>query len=163
LLLGGAATLGAVTAAAEQHGILHFATHGLAFAEKPLDSFLLLADNGDAAEASLWRARAAQTLNLRADLVTLSACQTGLGQISGDGVLGLSRAFLVAGARAVLVSQWRISDQATALLMDAFYEAYVAVDDKALALQVAMAKVRQNHRFRQPRYWAGFAIIGAEA
>ena len=101
-------------------------------------------------------------LPLPADLVTLSACQTGLGQISGDGMIGLSRSFLVAGARSVLVSQWSVSDTATAKLMAAFYRHYIELDDKAIALQLAMQALRSQSEYDHPRYWAPFVVVGAE-
>ena len=99
---------------------------------------------------------------MAADLVTLSACQTGLGKISGDGVIGLGRAFLGAGARSVLVSQWNVSDQATAALMARFYHYYLDEDDKALALQRAMQDIRAQSEYSHPRYWAPFMLIGAD-
>ncbi len=108
-------------------------------------------------------ARRVMSLPLKADLVTLSACQTGLGRVAGDGVIGLSRAFLIAGARSVLVSQWSIDDEATIALMEAFYRRYLQEGmDKAHALQRAMRDLRANPRYSQPRYWAPFALIGAE-
>ena len=93
----------------------------------------------------------------------LSACQTGLGKLSGEGMIGLSRAFLVAGARAVLVSQWSVDDEATADLMTAFYRGYLELDDKALALQRAMRELRSQPGYDHPRYWAPFLVVGAEA
>jgi CHAT domain-containing protein len=145
----------------EQAGILHFATHGIAYASDPLNSFLVLTAS-PTGEAML-AARRILSLSTPADLVTLSACQTGLGFISGDGVLGLAGAFLSSGARAVLVSGWSVSDRATALLMQGFYKAYVTLDNKALALQQAMRTLREQPGFDHPCYWAAFAIIGAEA
>jgi CHAT domain-containing protein len=104
-------------------------------------------------------------LDLPADLVVLSACQTGLGTISsGDGVIGLTRAFQAAGARAVVVSLWNVNDRATRDLMTAFYHAYIKVDDKALALQKAMEVVRaSNPKYENPLFWAAFMVVGAEA
>jgi CHAT domain-containing protein len=102
-------------------------------------------------------------LPLSADLVTLSACQTGLGRISGEGVMGLSRAFFVAGARSVLVSLWSVSDEATERLMTAFYRHYVNGMSKAAALQEAMREVRALPSFSNPRYWAPFILLGAES
>ncbi|MFM7575932.1 MAG: CHAT domain-containing protein, partial [Microcystaceae cyanobacterium] len=94
--------------------------------------------------------------NLPTDLVVLSACQTGLGRISGDGMLGLSRAFIIAGARTVIVSQWSVSDSATKELMLAFYQHYLATGNKAIALQKAMQKVRSMAEYKHPRFWAAF-------
>jgi CHAT domain-containing protein len=161
LLLGPAADRTTVEIQAPQHGILHLATHGVAYSEDPLASFVALATPADG--DGLLTVRRALDLALPADLVTLSACQTGLGKLSGDGMIGLSRAFLVAGARAVLVSQWSVSDEATALLMESFYQHYLAHDNKAIALQRAMKTVRNLPEYAHPRYWAAFAVVGAEA
>jgi CHAT domain-containing protein len=161
LLLGTDADRATVETLAEKHGILHLATHGIAYADDPLASFVALAksQHGD----GLLTARETLFLSLPADLVALSACQTGLGRVSGDGMIGLSRAFLVAGARAVLVSQWNISDEATAALMTAFYRGYLEWDNKAFALQYAMQSLHANSEYEPPRYWAPFVVIGAEA
>ena len=161
LLLGPYADRESVEALMQTHGILHLATHGIAYAEDPLKSFITLAESES--ESGLLMASDVSYLWLPADLVTLSACQTGLGKISGDGMIGLSRAFLAAGARAVLVSQWSISDSATAELMAAFYQGYFELDDKALALQRAMRELRSKPGYDHPRYWAPFIVVGAEA
>jgi CHAT domain-containing protein len=191
LLTGDAADWATVVALMPQHGIVHLATHGIADAEDPLASTVALAvpDEGDmealrqreAAGIGGWTqskflrefaptegkrglltARQVLYLPLPADLVVLSACQTGLGQVSGDGMIGLSRSFLVAGARSVLVSQWSVSDAATAALMAAFHRLYIEADDKAIALQAAMQAVRAQARYAHPRYWAPFVLVGAE-
>jgi CHAT domain-containing protein/tetratricopeptide (TPR) repeat protein len=160
LLLGASADRETVEAQAQTHGILHLATHGVAYADDPLSSFIVLAES---VNGGLLTARDVMSLNLPADLVTLSACQTGLGLVSGDGMIGLSRAFLVAGARSVLVSLWNVSDQATALLMENFYRNYLKHDNKAVALQAAMQAVRATPEYQDPRYWAPFVVVGAEA
>lgn len=161
LLLGAAADLATVESQAQQHGILHLATHGIAYGEDPLASFVALAATAD--RDGLLTARRTLDLQLPVDLVTLSACQTGLGRLSGDGMIGLSRAFLITGARAVLVSQWSVNDEATALLMETFYRHYLAHDNKAQALQRAMQGVRALPAYAHPRNWAAFVVIGAEA
>jgi CHAT domain-containing protein/tetratricopeptide (TPR) repeat protein len=96
--------------------------------------------------------------SLDADLVTLSACQTGLGQLSGEGMIGFTRAFLAAGSRSLLVSLWRVDDQSTMELMVSFYRQYLTHGNKGLALQQAMAET--SKRYPEPRYWAGFTLIG---
>ena len=161
LLRGEAATRAAVEMAAGQHGILHLATHGIAFAEDPLASLVALADSESV--SGVLTARDAIGWRLPADLVVLSACQSGLGRLSGEGVIGLSRAFLVAGARAVLVSLWSVDDAATARLMTVFYKSYLELDNKALALQHAMSDLRQEDAYADPRFWAPFMVVGAEA
>jgi CHAT domain-containing protein len=95
---------------------------------------------------------------LRADLVTLSACQTGLGKVLGQGSIGLTRAFMAAGARSVLASLWRVDDDATRDLMVAFYKEYLRHGNKGLALQNAMKQTRQQ--YPEPRYWAAFSLFG---
>jgi CHAT domain-containing protein len=163
LLIGAAADLASVEAQAPQQDILHLATHGIAYGDDPRASFVALA--ASPGDDGLLRVRRvlgwAGDKGLRADLVTLSACQTGLGRISGDGMIGLSRAFLIAGARAVLVSQWSVSDSATAQLMELFYRVYLAGGDKATALAQAMQTLRQSAEFAHPRYWAAFSLVGA--
>jgi len=100
-------------------------------------------------------------LTLRADLVVLSACDTGRGRITGDGVIGLSRAFLAAGASTVVVSLWQVPDDATAALMVTFYEQLAQTNNKAIALQRAMQRTRQQ--FPDPRNWSAFVLLGGAA
>ncbi|MEM6930778.1 MAG: CHAT domain-containing protein, partial [Myxococcota bacterium] len=95
---------------------------------------------------------------LDADLVALSACETGLGQSSHEGTIGLLRAFVAAGARSVLVSLWPVDDDATQTLMVAFHEGYRAHGNKARALRDAMATTRE--RFTDPQRWSGFVLVG---
>ncbi|NLG70480.1 MAG: CHAT domain-containing protein [Chloroflexi bacterium] len=160
LLLGAQASREALLANAHRAGILHLATHGMASAADPLSSFVVLAEADGG--SGLLTARDAASLDLPAELVTLSACQTGLGRISGEGMLGLSRSFLAAGARSVLVSQWNVSDEATAALMVAFYQAYLNGVDKARALQGAAQALHSTPGWEHPRFWAPFVLVGAE-
>jgi tetratricopeptide (TPR) repeat protein len=159
-LHGADGSLEAVVRAAHGHDVVHLATHGIARSDDPLASFVLLAPSPC---GELLTARRVMTLALKADLVALSACQTGLGRVAGEGVLGLSRAFLFAGARSVLVSHWSISDQATTRLMTGFYRRYLEQGlGKARALQQSMAELRAQAGFEHPRYWAPFFLVGAE-
>ena len=169
LLIQAEATEAAVKQLALSHNIVHLATHGLAFGSDPLASLVALAPTEQ--ENGLLTAREViQSASLPADLVVLSACQTGSGKITGEGMLGLSRAFLVAGARSLLVSQWSVSDSATKELMVAFYQHYLEHGNKAIALQKAMQQVRCGLRpgkptqpeYSHPRYWAAFVVVGAE-
>ena len=155
LLTADNATKTNVLSSIPEVGVLHFATHGLADSDNPMDSFMVLA--GEDAQLT---ARDIINLHCRMELVVLSACQTGLGQISGEGMIGLCRAFLVAGARGVLVSQWSVSDPATRDLMISFYEQYLSHGDKAKALQMAMKDLRQNPAYVHPRYWGAFVLFG---
>jgi CHAT domain-containing protein len=97
-------------------------------------------------------------MRLRAALVVLSACDTGEGRISGDGVVGLARAFLAAGADSVLVSLWSVPDQPTSELMVAFYRALARAPGKAQALRQAMLETRA--RYPNPLAWSGFIMMG---
>ena len=97
-------------------------------------------------------------LDLHAGLVVLSGCRTGLGRLSGDGILGMSRAFLYAGTPTIVVSQWDVSDRATGYLMDHFYAALASGEGKAQALRTAQIATRR--RFPNPSLWAGFVLIG---
>ena len=155
LLTADKATKAKVLSSIPEVGVIHFATHGVADSVSPMDSFVVLA--GKDAQLS---ARDIINLPCRTELVVLSACQTGLGQISGEGMIGLCRAFLVAGARGVLVSQWSVSDPATRDLMIDFYKQYLSHGDKAKALQEAMQGLRQNPAYNHPRYWGAFVLFG---
>lgn len=95
---------------------------------------------------------------LEADIVTLSACETGLGKVMGQGVIGFSRAFLAAGARSLLVSLWKVRDDSTQELFIEFYNEYLRHFNKGLALQKAMKRIRKN--YQTPRVWAAFTLHG---
>ncbi|MEM9164100.1 MAG: CHAT domain-containing protein, partial [Cyanobacteria bacterium P01_F01_bin.4] len=98
------------------------------------------------------------TLDLSADLVVLSACNTGRGRITGDGVLGLSRTFMVAGVPSVLVSLWQVPDMPTAELMTEFYRQLAGNPNKAQALRQAMLTLKSQNP--NPKNWAGFVLMG---
>jgi CHAT domain-containing protein len=101
-------------------------------------------------------------MSLNADLVVLSACETGLGKIAeGEGLIGLTRGFLYAGAQNLLVSLWQINDAATAQLMVAFYRNLLDGRSQAEALRVAKLAMRQSRaELAPPYYWAPFVLIG---
>ncbi|KPL19244.1 MAG: hypothetical protein AMJ93_13255, partial [Anaerolineae bacterium SM23_84] len=133
-------------------GLLHLATHGAFRADNPLFSWLRLAD-------IRLTVRDIYGLQLPyASLVTLSACETGLGDLRGGDVLGLTQGFLAAGARSLLLSLWAVDDVSTAQLMTAFYQRLAAGQPKASALQKAQQEIRRIHP--HPFYWAGFVLIG---
>ena len=143
------------------HNVIHLATHGIAYTADPLKSFIAFAPTDEESNEGLLTAREiAARRQLPVDLVVLSACQTGLGRVSGDGIIGLSRACLIAGARTVIVSQWSVSDSATKELMIAFYQSYLKSGNKAVALKKAMKKVRNI--YNRPQFWAAFTLIGSE-
>jgi CHAT domain-containing protein len=161
LLIGQNATEANVKQLAQSHNIVHLATHGIAYGNDPLASLVAFSPT-EHENGLLTAPEVIQSSSLPADLVVLSACQTGLGRITGEGMLGLSRAFLVAGARTVVVSQWSVSDSATMELMVAFYKNYLQSGNKAIALQKAMQTVRSQPEYSHPRYWAAFVVVGAE-
>ena len=160
LLLGALALEETVRRESPDHGIIHLATHGMAYDDNPLASFIALTAGGE--DDGLLTAQQVMDMHLPADLVALSACQTGLGKVAGEGVIGLSRGFLVTGARSVLVSQWSVDDDATAALKEQFYRFYLAQDNKAAALQKAMQAVRSDPIYANPSQWASFMLVGAE-
>lgn len=156
LLSGPGATEAAVKRAAGAPAILHFATHGLISEERPLSSSLLLGE-GEGEDGYL-RVDEIFGLDLHADLVVLSGCRTGLGRLSGDGILGLTRAFLYAGTPSIVVSEWDVSDRATVFLMDRFYAELAAGRGKARALRAAQRAARR--RFSHPAAWSAFVLVG---
>ena len=93
------------------------------------------------------------------DLVVLSACQTGMGDVSSDGVFGLQRGFKKAGANSILMSLWDVDDEATQILMTEFYKNYLAGQSKRESLQKAQKAVREDPRFKDPEYWAAFILL----
>ena len=165
-LLHTSATQQAVEDGATAANIIHLSTHGLADEDNPLDSFIVLADDfkadGSLKKDGLLKAREIMHWSVPCELVNLSACQTALGKVSGDGIIGLSRAFLVAGSRSVLVSLWNISDEATAVFMLRFYEHYLESGNKGVALQETMADVRGMGDYEHLVYWSGFTLVGSD-
>jgi CHAT domain-containing protein len=102
-------------------------------------------------------------LKLAADLVALSGCRTGLGkEVSGEGMLGLTRAFLYAGAKRVVASLWQVNDAATAELMKRFYQGMLGEKrlSPATALRAAQLEMWRSRRWYTPYYWAGFTLQG---
>ncbi len=157
-LTGASATKSAFLTETANADIIHLATHGIAddVHGQGIPGALVLA--GDRGDDGLLSSSEIMHLKLHANLVVLSACNTGLGKISSDGVLGLSRAFLAAGARSVVVSLWSVPDQPTAELMQYFYEKLTHASNKAAALRHAMLATRSKHS--NPLAWAGFILVG---
>lgn len=153
---------------AERFNILHFATHATLDDRAPMYSRIVLAKgDNDANEDGRLEAWELVKLNLHADLVTLSACQTARGRIaSGEGMIGMSWAFFVAGSPSLLVSQWRVNAASTTDLMIAFNRRFApsatpkGPPTKTAALRDAAQALRQDKRYRHPFYWAGFVLIG---
>lgn len=144
---------------------LHFATHGYFDEEHPARGGLALTPSAQPGEDGVLQIREILGLRLNADLVTLSACQTGLGRIvAGEGVLGLTRAFFLAGAQSLVVSLWNVNDTATAQLMKEFYANLQKGKPRAEALRSAKLSLLRGTQpaWRHPYYWAPFIFIGDE-
>ena len=136
--------------------IIHLATHGLLDDVRGLGSAIALAPSGN--DDGLLTAEEIFDMKLQASLVVLSACNTGEGKITGDGVIGLSRALISAGVPSVIVSLWAVPDAPTSELMKAFYQNLQNNPDKAQALRQAMLTTMKTHP--NPRNWAAFTLIG---
>jgi CHAT domain-containing protein/Tfp pilus assembly protein PilF len=155
-LLGAQATKAAVMQKMPQARVIHLATHGLLDNVRGLGSSVALAPSGK--DDGLLTAEEILDMKLNADLVVLSACNTGRGRLTGDGVIGLSRSLIAAGVPSVLVSLWSVPDDSTAVLMTQFYQNLQHQPNKAQALRSAMlTMVKAN---RNPIDWAGFTLIG---
>ncbi|MBD3220986.1 CHAT domain-containing protein [bacterium] len=152
-----------------RYDVVHLATHALVDADRPERSALVLSqvDLDDRDDGLLTAAEIAAGWHLDADLVVLSACETGLGRPApGEGYLGFTQAFLAAGARSVLVSLWQVDDRATALLMERFY---ATLRERGLgqceALREAQGWLRHHEVdgrrvFADERYWGAFVLVG---
>jgi len=142
--------------------VVHFACHARADNVDPLGSGLLLAPVGSDA-GLLTAADVVRGWRLQADVVMLSACATAVGQVRRyEGMYGLARAFLFAGARSVGASLWQVSDASTARLMGAFYRDYARGIPKVEALRRAQLELLRDKRYADPYYWSGFVLMGAE-
>jgi CHAT domain-containing protein len=168
VFIGREATEKAFKVLAPTYSVIHLATHGVIDNKDPLYSHLLLTKTeGDPENDGLLEAREIMDMNLRADLAVLSACETANGRISpGEGVMGMSRAFFVAGTRSMLVSQWKVNSASTSELMVNFYKNLTSQRDassrkKASALKDAALLMVKDQRYRHPFYWAGFVLVGS--
>jgi len=143
---------------------VHFATHSLLNNQHPELSGVVLSlvdEQGEPRDGFL-RLHEIYNLKLNADLVVLSSCQTALGkQIKGEGLVGLTRGFMYAGAPRVVASLWKVSDTATAELMRRFYENILNAKLRpAAALRVAQVSLLKEKQWAAPYYWAGFVLQG---
>ncbi len=166
LLLGAEATEEAAMVAAPAARFLHFACHGFVDPVEPLESGLALsvreAPAAEEADGVLQAWEILERLRLDAALVTLSACETGVGrEVSGEGLIGLTRAFQIAGARAVLASLWPVADESTAMLMEGFYRALALGRGGDEALREAQRALYSRQEFASPFFWAAFQLVGA--
>ncbi len=147
-----------------QYRVVHFATHALLNAQRPELSGIVLSlvdEKGEAIDGFL-RLNEIYNLNLAADLVVLSACQTGLGKdVNGEGLLGLTRGFMYAGALCVMTSLWKINDSATADIMERFYREFLnRGKPPSAALREAQLQMLRQQQFQAPYYWAAFVTQG---
>jgi CHAT domain-containing protein/uncharacterized protein HemY len=165
-IIGKEATKTAIVQLMPKARIIHLATHGLLDEIQGIGSAIALAPDppfplskgGQEGGDGLLTAEEILNLKLNADLVVLSACNTGRGRITGDGVIGLSRALISAGVPSVIVSLWSVPDAPTAELMTQFYQNLQKNPDKAQALRQAMLTTMKQHP--NPKDWAAFTLIG---
>jgi CHAT domain-containing protein/Tfp pilus assembly protein PilF len=144
--------------------VVHFASHALLDPKRPELSGIVLSlvDEQGRSQEGFLSVGDVSRMHLAAELVVLSACRTGLGkEVRGEGLLGLTRGFMHAGAPRVVASLWKVSDQATAALMDRFYRALLVERlPPAAALRTAQLALRAQRRFSAPFAWAGFVLEG---
>jgi CHAT domain-containing protein/tetratricopeptide (TPR) repeat protein len=175
-LIGPDATKTAILERLSEASLIHLATHGLLETVLSLDipGAIAVAQSGEGfthpiplpgtnrqvlfSDNGLITTRDLLTFRLQAELVVLSACNTGGGELTGDGVTGLSRAFIAAGVPSIIVSLWSVPDAPTGELMAVFYEEWLRHGDKAQALRQAMLATRD--RYPNPINWAAFTLIG---
>ena len=154
----------ATSAALGQYQIVHFATHGLINNRHPELSGIVLSlvDEKGQAQNGFLRLYEIYNLKLGADLVVLSACQTAVGQeIRGEGLLGLTRGFMYAGAPRVVATLWQVDDRATSELMKRFYQKMLGEGLRpAAALKAAQVSMQSDKRWSSPHFWAAFTLHG---
>jgi CHAT domain-containing protein len=147
-----------------QYRYVHFATHGMIDSQRPGLSALVLSmvDEQGKGRDGFLRANDIYNLRLGAELVVLSACQTGLGkEIKGEGLVGLTRGFMYAGGARIVVSLWNVNDRATAELMMKFYERMLKRGERAAAaLRAAQVEMWRLKQWQSPYYWAAFTLQG---
>jgi CHAT domain-containing protein/tetratricopeptide (TPR) repeat protein len=165
LALGFEADLSLATSAElRQYRIVHFATHGIIYGMHPqlYGIVLSLVDKEGRSQDGFLRLNEIYNLKLPVDLVVLSACQTALGkEIKGEGLVGLTRGFMYAGAARIVASLWKVDDKASAELMESFYEAVLRQRmTPSAALRAAQVAMWKNPRWKFPFYWAAFVLQG---
>lgn len=154
----------ATSAELRQYRIVHFATHGIIYGSHPelYGIVLSLVDKEGGSQDGFFRLNEIYNLKIPADLVVLSACQTALGkEIKGEGLVGLTRGFMYAGAARIVASLWKVDDKASAELMKAFYEAMLQQNLRpSAALRAAQLAMLKSSRWKFPFYWAAFVLQG---
>lgn len=150
-----------------QYRVIHFATHGIINAEHPELSgvVLSLVDRDGKSQNGFLRLHEIYNLPLHADLVVLSACQTGLGKdFKGEGLIGLTRGFMYAGSKSVIATLWKVDEEATTELMRHFYEGlFLKGLTPAAALRQSKIAIWKEKRWRSPFFWAAFELHGEYA
>ena len=160
-LTGKDATKEAVLQRIGSVALVHIAAHG----RKETGEIVLAPDtrwesNTPKEEDCIMKISDIQAVKLRASLVVLSCCHSGQGPVSSEGVVGMARAFLFAGARSVLSTLWAIDDEATMMFMKSFYQQLGNGESASVALQKAMKCLRDSRDYSAPKYWAPFVLIG---
>ncbi len=144
----------------KDYQVIHFACHGFIAERFPFRSALVLSLDEDPKEDGFLQVRELYNLRMKADLVVLSACQTGKGKMErGEGILGLPRIFFYSGAQSVISTLWKIGDESTAKFMDLFYQYLAERNDKAQALRLAKLEMIDS-KYSHPFYWAAFVLNG---
>jgi CHAT domain-containing protein len=175
-LTGRAATESAIRGAIGGYRVVHFATHGLVSSDNPFDSYLALAPGArDSGGDGRLTASEIYGLRLSADLVVLSACRAAGGRISGDGIVGLTRAFFTAGAPSIVAALWDMADESAEHLLPRFYAEWQKSNDKGRALRAAQLSMLRDLRAGKltvntpfgamplpphPALWANLVLIG---
>ena len=160
-LTGKNATKGEVLKRITTVALVHIAAHGcqetgeIALAPNPERTYQIPKE-----EDYILKMSDVQAVRVRAKLVVLSCCHSGRGEVKAEGVVGMARAFLCAGARSVLVSLWAIDDEATLLFMRSFYQHLAGGKSASVALHQAMKSLRESQQFSAVKYWAPFVLIG---
>ena len=151
---------------APDYAVLHLAMHGLLNEKHPILSSLAFTENGDAVENNFLQAFEISQMKLKAQLVVLSACETGYGKFQqGEGVMSLARSFMYAGVPSLVVSMWQVNDASTSLIMQDFYQNLAKGMDKAEALRQAKLSYIEkaslgNPMAAHPAFWAAFVQLG---
>jgi CHAT domain-containing protein/tetratricopeptide (TPR) repeat protein len=148
---------------AKDYQFIHLAMHGIVDLEQPILSGLVFSDSRDSLEDDFLQAYEIAAMELNADLVVLSACETGHGQLAkGEGIRSLARSFMRAGAASLLVSLWQVNDRVSAELMEEFYVNLRAGQSKALALRNAQLEFLKNNEGNSthPAFWSSYVLLG---
>ena len=148
-----------------KYRVIHFATHSFLYSEHPELSSIALSmlDHQGRPQNGFLRSHEVFNLKLGAELVVLSGCRTGLGkEVKGEGLYGMTRGFMYAGSKRVMVSLWDVQDQATARLMSDFYRGLIGPkrSSASAALRAAQIAIWREGRWQAPYYWAGFVLQG---